>query len=97
MELAVTQARARVAAHAARWSHEQRSSVPFLGADRLLVAALDPGFLAAHGLTADAQALGWLPFLWRNLVPVTLGNVAGGTLAVGAVYWFVYLRPGTRA
>ncbi|UCC24759.1 MAG: formate/nitrite transporter family protein [Gemmatimonadales bacterium] len=27
-----------------------------------------------------------------NLVPVTLGNVAGGTLLVAAIYWFVYLR-----
>jgi formate/nitrite transporter FocA (FNT family) len=24
---------------------------------------------------------------------VTLGNVIGGALMVGAVYWFVYLRP----
>jgi formate/nitrite transporter FocA (FNT family) len=28
-----------------------------------------------------------------NLVPVTIGNVIGGTLLVGVVYWFVYLRP----
>jgi len=27
-----------------------------------------------------------------NLVPVTLGNIIGGGLFVGAVYWFVYLR-----
>jgi formate/nitrite transporter FocA (FNT family) len=27
-----------------------------------------------------------------NLVPVTLGNIVGGTLMVGAVYWLVYLR-----
>lgn len=32
-------------------------------------------------------------FIWNNLVPVTLGNVVGGTLLVGLVYWFVYLRP----
>jgi formate/nitrite transporter FocA (FNT family) len=24
---------------------------------------------------------------------VTLGNIVGGALMVGAVYWFVYLRP----
>lgn len=29
-----------------------------------------------------------------NLVPVTLGNIVGGTLLVGAVYWLVYLRKG---
>jgi formate/nitrite transporter FocA (FNT family) len=27
-----------------------------------------------------------------NLAPVTLGNVIGGAVLVGAVYWFVYLR-----
>ena len=27
-----------------------------------------------------------------NLIPVTVGNVIGGGVLVGAVYWFVYLR-----
>jgi formate transporter len=27
-----------------------------------------------------------------NLIPVTIGNVIGGALMVGVVYWFVYLR-----
>ncbi|MFT5522577.1 MAG: formate transporter [Pirellulaceae bacterium] len=31
-------------------------------------------------------------FLWNNLLPVTIGNVIGGTVLVGLVYWFVYLR-----
>jgi formate/nitrite transporter FocA (FNT family) len=31
--------------------------------------------------------------LTANLVPVTLGNVVGGTLLVAGVYWFAYLRP----
>ena len=29
-----------------------------------------------------------------NLGAVTLGNWVGGALLVGAVYWFIYLRPG---
>jgi hypothetical protein len=28
---------------------------------------------------------------------VTLGNIIGGTLLVGAVYWFVYLRQAVPA
>jgi formate/nitrite transporter len=32
-------------------------------------------------------------FLVRNLAPVVLGNIVGGTLLVGATYWVVYLRP----
>ena len=30
--------------------------------------------------------------LVRNLVPVTAGNIVGGGVLVGLVYWFVYLR-----
>jgi formate transporter len=30
--------------------------------------------------------------LVANLVPVTIGNVIGGAVMVGIVYWFVYLR-----
>ena len=39
---------------------------------------------AGHVTVADA-ALG-------NLVPVTVGNVIGGSAMVGLVYWAVYLR-----
>ncbi|MCX7838864.1 MAG: formate transporter FocA [Anaerolineae bacterium] len=31
-------------------------------------------------------------FLFNNLLPVTLGNILGGSVLVGLVYWFVYLR-----
>jgi len=61
--------------------------VPFA----LLVTFFDPGFVATRAL--DAHALTWGGFLTRNLLPVTLGNVIGGALLVGGVYWFVYLRP----
>jgi formate/nitrite transporter len=64
--------------------------VPFA----LVVTALDPGFAATQGL--DAHILTWPGFLARNLIPVTLGNVIGGALLVGGVYWFVYLRPRPR-
>jgi formate transporter len=40
----------------------------------------------------DVDGLDWGSFLVDNLVPVTIGNVIGGGLLVGAVYWFVYLR-----
>ncbi len=42
---------------------------------------------------ADYPELNWANFFLRNLLPVTLGNIIGGTLLVGLVYWFVYLRP----
>ena len=28
-----------------------------------------------------------------NLVPVTIGNIIGGTIFVGIAHWFLYLRP----
>lgn len=31
-------------------------------------------------------------FLWHNLIPVTLGNIVGGSVFVGLFYWFIYLR-----
>ncbi|MCW5850171.1 MAG: formate transporter FocA [Anaerolineae bacterium] len=40
---------------------------------------------------ADYPLLTWDRFLVNNLVPVTLGNIIGGAVLVGAVYWFVYL------
>lgn len=33
----------------------------------------------------------------RNLVAVTAGNLAGGTILVAGVYWAAYLRPARRA
>lgn len=56
----------------------------------------EPAVLAAGGWTPDAVAsVGWAG-LAANLVPVTLGNVAGGGLMVAAIYWYVYLREGRR-
>jgi formate/nitrite transporter len=62
--------------------------VPFA----IFVATLDPDFVTAQGLLPQAQALTWIAFLGRNLLPVTIGNIIGGSVLVGAVYWFVYLR-----
>jgi formate/nitrite transporter len=36
----------------------------------------------------------WSQFFIVNLIPVTLGNIAGGALFVGAIYWYVYGRQG---
>ncbi len=42
---------------------------------------------------ASYPDLTWERFLIHNLLPVTIGNVIGGAVLVGAVYWAVYLRP----
>ena len=51
------------------------------------VAGLDPDTVP------DLSGLTWGSFFLDNLLPVTIGNVIGGALMVGAVYWLVYLRP----
>ena len=45
---------------------------------------------------ADFPHITWQGFLINNLLPVTIGNIIGGAVLVGAVYWFVYLRPARK-
>jgi formate/nitrite transporter len=49
------------------------------------VSSLDP--------PPDLSGLTWESFFADNLLPVTIGNIIGGAAMVGAVYWFVFLRP----
>lgn len=62
----------------------------------LLVKASAPTALwEAIGRTpADYAALTWGNFLFANLLPVTIGNIIGGSVMVGLVYWFIYIRQG---
>lgn len=48
------------------------------------------------GKSGDFSGLTTQAFLVNNLLPVTLGNIVGGGLLVGLVYWFVYLRAKTE-
>ncbi|MBR3392006.1 MAG: formate/nitrite transporter family protein [Firmicutes bacterium] len=58
-----------------------------------LAAAADPGFAAqAAAAGVDMSGLTWGAFFLRNLLPVTLGNIVGGSVLVGCVYWYCYLR-----
>jgi formate/nitrite transporter len=34
----------------------------------------------------------WGQFFINNLIPVTLGNIVGGAVMVGLVYWWLYVR-----
>lgn len=49
------------------------------------------GLFITGELTGNFSALTWGAFA-LSLIPVTIGNVIGGAVLVGAVYWFVYLR-----
>ncbi len=56
-------------------------------------AGADAAFWEKIGKTAaDFGALTWGNFFLKNLIPVTIGNIIGGAVMVGVVYWFIYLR-----
>jgi len=38
------------------------------------------------------DSITWSNFIINNILPVSLGNIVGGAVLVGLVYWFVYLR-----
>jgi len=58
----------------------------------MIEAWAPPEFWQAIGRgAADYPALSWAGF-GRNLLPVVIGNVIGGGVLVGGVYWLVYLR-----
>ncbi|MTI64336.1 formate/nitrite transporter family protein [Methylophaga sp.] len=56
-----------------------------------MLASQDPAMLQAV-MPVNLDNLTVSGFLWDNLLPVTLGNMLGGGLFVGLVYWFIYLR-----
>ena len=70
----------------------------FIPIGLFIKAGAPESFWAGIGQTAaDFPALTWERFLINNLLPVTFGNIVGGALLVGAVYWFVYLRQARSA
>ena len=58
-----------------------------------LLVKSDAAFVSAQGdAVPNLSTLTWERFVGANLVPVTIGNIIGGAVMVGAIYWFVYLR-----
>ena len=46
-----------------------------------------------HASTSEGvTSISLAEFFVNNLIPVTLGNIVGGSVLVGMIYWFVYLR-----
>lgn len=60
----------------------------------MLIKYLDPVFAAkiAAEVSLNLDLLTTQHFLLLNLLPVTIGNIIGGSVMVGLVYWLVYLR-----
>lgn len=52
---------------------------------------ISAGIMANNMYALGAANLSLTNFLLGNLLPVTLGNIAGGAL-IGIGYWFAYLK-----
>jgi formate/nitrite transporter len=58
----------------------------------MIKAWAEPAFWQEIGRSAaDYGALSWAGF-GHNLLPVVIGNMIGGGVLVGGVYWLIYLR-----
>lgn len=65
----------------------------FIPMGLLIKAGVSSDFWQAVGMKPeDLPHLTWGNGILNNLLPVTIGNIVGGSLLVGLVYWFVYLR-----
>jgi formate transporter len=60
----------------------------------LFLKEFDPVFAvkAAADAKITLDGFTWGAFIVNNLIPVTLGNIIGGSIMVGIIYWLVYLR-----
>jgi formate/nitrite transporter len=68
------------------------ANIYFIPMGLFIKAGAPDSFWKAIGKTAaDFPELTWSNFI-ANMLPVTIGNIIGGSLMVGVVYWFVYLR-----
>ena len=49
-------------------------------------------FFIPLGIFLGAEGVNWTNMIVNNLIPVTLGNIVGGAIFVGCIYWYTYLR-----
>ncbi len=82
-----------IAAFAAAGFEHCIANIYFIPMGLFIKAGAPQSFWAAIGKSAsDFPGLTWNNFFIGNLLPVTMGNIIGGSIMIGAVYWFVYLR-----
>ena len=82
-----------IAAFVAAGFEHSIANVYFIPMGLFIKAGAGDAFWISIGKTAaDFPALTWTNFLFANLIPVTAGNIIGGSVLVAAMYWFVYLR-----
>lgn len=81
-----------IAAFVAMGFEHSVANMYFIPIGILIRAAAPDSFWTSIGGAPDDYPALDAAGLVGNLVPVTLGNIVGGTVLVAAVYWLVYLR-----
>jgi formate transporter len=82
-----------IAAFAAAGFEHCIANIYFIPMALFIKIGAPDSFWTSIGRTpADFPTLTWENFLVGNLLPVTIGNVIGGSVMVAAIYWFIYLR-----
>ncbi len=81
-----------VAAFVAAGFEHSIANLYFLPYGLAIKAWAEPEFWAAIGQNAADYPKLTAGYALHNIVVATLGNLVGGSLMVGAIYWFVYLR-----
>lgn len=81
-----------IAAFVAAGFEHSIANLYFLPYALAIKAWAPPEFWSAIGQTAAAYPALTLGASVHNIAVATIGNLIGGSLMVGAVYWFVYLR-----
>ena len=56
-----------------------------------IVASLNPEIVAVSGISSDAMQNLTVSGFIGNLIPVTLGNIFGGSVMVGMSLYVIYL------
>ena len=47
--------------------------------------------MEAYGYTAEQlSGLNWKSFFINSSIPVTLGNIVGGMVCIGLIFWLIY-------
>jgi formate transporter len=82
-----------IAAFVAAGFEHAVANMYFIGFGLLIKHAAAEGFWQTVRLEPVAFAELSLGGFARNLIAVTIGNVAGGAVLVAGVYWVLYRRP----
>ncbi len=56
-----------------------------------LFASMNPAYADIAATVPNIDVLTWGGFI-SNLIPVTIGNIIGGSILVGMMYWLIFLQ-----